>query len=50
MVIRKLKKEIEEKISEGETIYKSHDLRSMMTALNTLEERLESSLEGRVRG
>ena len=48
-VIRKLKKEIEEKINEGETIYKSHDLRSMMTALNTLEERLESSLEGRVR-
>ena len=49
-VIRKLKKEIEEKINEGETIYKSHHLRSMMTALNTLEERLESSLEGRVRG
>ena len=48
-VIRKLKKEIEEKINEGETVYKSHDLRSMMTALNTLEERLESSLEGRVR-
>lgn len=48
-VIRKLKTEIEEKTKEGETIYTSRDLRSMMTALNTLEERLESSLEGRVR-
>ena len=48
-VIRKLKKEIEEKINDGRTIDTSPDLRNMMTALNTLEERLECSSEGRVR-